>query len=49
MDLLGLEGSEFEVEPLSIIVDEGASCKIDELSSRDSHAELPWLGFLFLA
>ena len=33
MELLSLEGDEFEVGPLSIIVDEGTSCKIDGLSS----------------
>jgi len=33
MDLLGLEGDEFEVGPLSIIVDVGMSCNVGGLSS----------------
>jgi len=33
MDLLGLEGDEFEIGPLFIIIDEGTSCNIDGLSS----------------
>ena len=33
MDLLGLEDDEFEAGPLSSIVDEGASCNIEGVSS----------------